>query len=785
MKKLIGIFMLLSIFLFITLLPTNLSASTLGEDAKSLGDINPPGQFDKVYNDKLSLMKGNFSSQPIQKQQMEQKEKEKRGLENLNKSEKSRKYLVKFKDSTPVEEINQLLSEYKYKVIGNKDNRIFRLTIDNVDNFKQLKGEMVEWIETDEERKVNILPNDPYLSSQWAVNALSLPKAWDITTGSNNVTVAVIDSGINRYHPDFQYTRIANGWDLIFDEPVDWDSRGHGTSVTGVIAASTNNSLGISGVNWNVTIVPFRVVYSSGAIYTSDVVQAIYYAADVGCKIINLSLGGSTYSNSENSAIQYAISKGSIVVASAGNDGNSTLKYPASYPNVVSVASINRYNNRSSFSNFNSYVDVSAPGESILTTSKDYYYNPYVFVDGTSFSAPYVSGIAALVAAKVPNITPEKFYNALTATSTDLGSPGRDNYYGYGLVNAEKLLTYFIKPSTPVGFYISSLGDRRAVLNWMPNSESNLVGYQLEYKTATSTAWSIISVGKTITSYSIANLVNGTPYQFRIKAKDTAGNWSDYSEVVSGSPIDNVAPPIPTGFKVTRVNDKQVTLGWTAVTATDLAGYLLEYRGGNEPDWTEVSIGKVTTYTLTGLANEQTYLFRLKARDTSNNMSAASNEVSGVPVDKVPPAVPTGFKVGAIGRDKEITLIWNANKEVDLGGYELAYQRSGTTTWSSKPVEAGETTVTIDGLVHNVAYTLKLRAKDEKGNWSNYTPTVSATAKDLMAPAQPTGLTLQPSDRSISVTWEANQETDLGGYQLEYKTFGSKHMDYCQCGQNN
>ncbi|WP_341546168.1 S8 family serine peptidase [Desulfitobacterium sp. THU1] len=268
-----------------------------------------------------------------------------------------------------------------------------------------------------------------------------MPNAWDISRGSDSVYVAVIDSGIYRNHPDFAGANIRSGWDFIFDDYCDWDSTGHGTNVTGVIGAQTNNAKGVAGVNWNVAILPMRVIWSDGTGSTSDVIQAIYLAANLGCDVINLSLGGNEFSSAENSAIAYAIAKGSIVVASAGNSGTSDYSYPASYNGVLSVGSIDSNLSRSSFSQYNDKVDLTAPGSGILTTA-DWIYDgdDYVYVDAISFSAPYVSGVAALASAIKPSITAAEFSEALKEASTDLGAPGFDFHYGYGLLNAEKTL---------------------------------------------------------------------------------------------------------------------------------------------------------------------------------------------------------------------------------------------------------------------------------------------------------------------------------------------------------
>ncbi|HWQ88863.1 MAG TPA: fibronectin type III domain-containing protein, partial [Desulfitobacteriaceae bacterium] len=228
------------------------------------------------------------------------------------------------------------------------------------------------------------------------------------------------------------------------------------------------------------------------------------------------------------------------------------------------------------------------------------------------------------------------------------------------------------------------------------------------------------------------------------------------------------APPVPAGLKVSSVNDKQVTLGWSAVSAIDLAGYQIEYKKTSDSTWSKVTVGKVITSTITGLTNGATYSFQIKSKDTSGNLSAASAVVTGIPADKQAPAVPTGLKA-TIGSDKDINLTWNANTESDLGGYEIAYLKYGTSTWVTATAAAGATSKTLTGLVQNVSYTIKIRAKDTLGNWSAYSAVVRAIPKDLIAPAAPKNLSVLPKDRALQLSWTANSEADLGGYQLEYK----------------
>lgn len=353
-----------------------------------------------------------------------------------------KRYIVRFKEDVSMLKIYEIVELYQYKIIGNSEQRIFMIDLDDIQDFEKRTTGCVEFIEEDEKQKSHVIPSDKYYSTQWALSALNISKAWDINKGSNSVYIAIIDSGVYSNHPDFAGTDIRKGWDYIFDENCDWDSTGHGTNIIGIIGAKTNNGLGIAGINWNIAIIPLRVIYSDGSAYFSDTIDAIYDAADIGCKVINLSLGSNAYSAAYQRAISYAVSKGCIIVASAGNDGTSTYNYPASYDGVISVGSIDIDLSYSSFSQFNNRVDVTAPGSDIITTAywidADGY--DYEYVDGTSFSTPHVSGIAALAAACKPSITTAEFNNALIQSCTDLGISGYDIHYGYGLVNAEKLL---------------------------------------------------------------------------------------------------------------------------------------------------------------------------------------------------------------------------------------------------------------------------------------------------------------------------------------------------------
>lgn len=404
-------------------------------------DNNPFITLDNAHDQSLRIAKGTVGHRVSLQRSLSLDEKKQKEKDLLAASGK--RYIVKFKEEVSMQQIFDIVDLYKYKLIGKSERRMFLLKTSDIQDFEQKATGLIEFIEEDKVRKSHVIPSDTYYSYQWALPALNMSKAWDITKGSNTVYVAIIDSGVNRNHPDLAGADIRNGWDYILDEFCDWDSVGHGTNVTGIIGAQTNNDKGIAGVNWNVAIIPQRAIWSDGFVYESGEIQAIYDAADMECDVINLSIGGPDYSPAENLAISYAIAKGSIVVASAGNEGTAAYSYPASYNDVISVGSIDSNLKYSYFSQYNDKVDVIAPGSSIYTTGdwlNEGYGIDYVYASGTSFSAPYVSGIAALMSACKPTITAAEFSEILKATSTDLGNPGFDTHYGYGLINAEKML---------------------------------------------------------------------------------------------------------------------------------------------------------------------------------------------------------------------------------------------------------------------------------------------------------------------------------------------------------
>lgn len=279
-------------------------------------------------------------------------------------------------------------------------------------------------VETDRRYSLTATTNDPKLSSQWSHAAMGNDKAWDRNTGSKSVAVAVLDTGINIQHEDLAANIWTNqseasgtagidddgngfiddvhGWDFIDDDNDPSDVYGHGTHVAGIIGASGNNGLGVSGVNWSVSLVPLKICSDAGGCYLSAVIRALEYSVKMGIRISNNSYGGVySPSQSEIAALSAAGAAGHLFVAAAGNNASNNDAvpfYPASYdlPNVISVAATGSDGRLAGFSNYGaSSVHIAAPGLSIYSTGVN---GDYVDMSGTSMASPQVAGVAALVA---------------------------------------------------------------------------------------------------------------------------------------------------------------------------------------------------------------------------------------------------------------------------------------------------------------------------------------------------------------------------------------------------
>jgi len=303
---------------------------------------------------------------------------------------------------------------------------------------KQLlaKDSSVESIEVDPKR---------YLLSESTPYGISMVQALQLSdSGSVNQKVCIMDTGYTLNHADLPSSGITGDDGYGSSDSGNWynDGNGHGTHVAGTIAAIGNNNQGVVGVNpsGKLGLHIVKVFNDAGSwAYGSDLIEAISQCKAAGATVISMSLGGSASSTAEQAAFNSAYASGILNVAAAGNDGDSSMSYPASYGSVMSVAAVDSAGNVANFSQYNTQVEIAAPGVGVNSTYND---GGYKSMSGTSMAAPHVSGVAALVWGNNPNCSVQQLRNGLNASAQDKGSNGRDNYYGYGIVKAKDADNY-------------------------------------------------------------------------------------------------------------------------------------------------------------------------------------------------------------------------------------------------------------------------------------------------------------------------------------------------------
>ncbi len=275
------------------------------------------------------------------------------------------------------------------------------------------------------------IPNDSRFDEQWGLEKIKAANAWGATHGSVDVDIAIIDTGINSRHKDLA-GKIVASVDCTRNSCPDQttsDPNGHGTHVAGIASAITNNGKGVAGTSWDGRLMSVKVLDRFGRGRYSWVADGIIWAANNGAEIINLSLVGSASSNVLKEAVDYAWSKNVVVVSAAGNSNSNSPGYPAFYSNSLAVAATDQNDQKASFSNYGSWVDVASPGVSILSTYK----NGYSKLSGTSMATPFVSGLAGLLAGYHPEWSNAQIKNQIEDTADNITGTG--TYWTYGRIN--------------------------------------------------------------------------------------------------------------------------------------------------------------------------------------------------------------------------------------------------------------------------------------------------------------------------------------------------------------
>ena len=294
--------------------------------------------------------------------------------------------------------------------------------------------ELSKYVEPNLKVQAQFIPNDPYWGLQWGPQKIEANWAWNTTIGDSSVLVAVVDTGVDYYHPDLAANYVALGYDWVNNDADPMDDNGHGTHCAGIIAAGLSNSIGIAGLA-QIKIMAEKALDMSGSGSMEWVVNAIIHATDQGANIISMSWGASFHSKLLYEAIRYAYDAGVLLVAAAGNDATDHKVYPAAYDEVIAVAATDYDDGQAQFSNFGNWIELAAPGVNVYSTVLD---NGYANKSGTSMAAPHVVGVAALVWSSFPYMSRDQLRFYLRYTADDLGSLGFDESYGYGRINAKK-----------------------------------------------------------------------------------------------------------------------------------------------------------------------------------------------------------------------------------------------------------------------------------------------------------------------------------------------------------
>jgi subtilisin family serine protease len=404
-------------------------------------------------------------------------------------------YKLALKNVKSIEKSN--IPKVKKLILNYPDPETTKITVEKLKEDPDVISASLNYI-----YKTHKIPNDPFYTQQWHLNQnndfdINAPEAWDSYTGLPTVITAIIDSGIYLNHPDIKeklyvnegedgidsngFNKRSNGVDDdkngYIDDWQGWDTTtcdyfdtmtgnclavkqrdndpndevsGHGTHVAGIVAAATNNSLGVSGVNWGTKILPIKVLNPQGWGTCEDINAGLYYAAYMNAKVVNLSLGGDSLCEGMESALSYLIGRGGVVIAAAGNSNSTRENYPAALETVIAVGAIDNTGKKASFSSYGSWVDIVAPGLNILSTMipghslssscGDQDGDGYGICSGTSMAAPVVSGVAGLIVSKNPGLNAIDVKNILANSAKDLYPSGKDIYTSWGLVNAQKAL---------------------------------------------------------------------------------------------------------------------------------------------------------------------------------------------------------------------------------------------------------------------------------------------------------------------------------------------------------
>lgn len=408
----------------------------------------------------------------------------------------------------------------------------------------------VRFVEKNYQFEPALLPNDVEYASQWHLPKILASQAWDLSQGAPSAVIAILDSGVEASHPDFAGKLVA-GYNTYSNSTNTADQFGHGTAVAGAAGALTNNAVGVAGVAGAAPIMPVRVTDASGRATSASIANGIVWAADHGARVVNLSFNSIAGNTTIRTAAEYAYNHGTLVVAASGNCA--CADPTPDNPFVLSVSATDESDSLASFSSTGAFVDLSAPGTNILSTAR---FGLYAADSGTSLASPLVAGVAALMFAAKPSLTPGLVTQLLEATALDLGGVGYDQGFGYGRVDAHAAVSaaagYVPQPdnTTPTVAMAAPIGGATvsgiSVVDVSASDDVGVVKVDLYID-------GVFFVSDTASPYSFAwdtsALPNGS-HTLHAVAADAANNSASTAPItvtVSNAPPDTTPPTVSIG----------------------------------------------------------------------------------------------------------------------------------------------------------------------------------------------------------------------------------------------
>lgn len=592
-----------------------------------------------------------------------------------------------------------------------------------------------------------MVPDDPLYSSQWHLPAISCPQAWGFTSGSDQIIIALCDTGVDATHPDLA-PKLVPGWNVVDNNSDTSPVASHGTWTAGTAAAAGNNSIGVASPALNCRIMPVRVTsLSSGAAMLSDLATGVVWAADHGARVASVSyMAAASSTMTMIDAGRYIESKGGVLVVASGNTA-SYFDIPDT-PDIIVVSASDSTDHIAGFSTTGAYVDVAAPGTGILTTAPG---NAYQAVNGTSFSTPLVAGAVGLMLSLNPNLTPAQIDTILKVSADDLGPAGWDSGYGWGRLNVgraitviEGMMTGALDTTAPAeGFIHPVMGGPSNGLIGISRSELVQLNALDESSSPEVTLFADgarvgTSASAPYTFYcDTSSWVDGSQHTLTAVARDQAGNATSISTAVTARVGFDVTPPT-VGFVQPQANGQvAISPGETVqlsasdnqgVTAVSLiADRTLVATVTSAPytfTWNTSSFASGSVHTLTAVAGDQ----------ANNWVSTSINVTAAAPRDVAPPSVSFQQPLagGTVNKSQGEPVTINASDNTAVASVALYADGALVGTDTTAPYAFSWNT---SSLAPGSPHTLKAVATDSSGNSSNVSIAVTVRAAgDTTAP---------------------------------------------------